>query len=46
MSVIIYANTHGGNGDRPWNALATMMLLFLLRGRHRRPRRLPMDDAR
>jgi spermidine/putrescine transport system permease protein len=28
MSVIIYANTHGGNGGPALNALATMMLLF------------------
>jgi spermidine/putrescine transport system permease protein len=28
MSVIIYANTHGGNGGPALNALATLMLLF------------------
>jgi spermidine/putrescine transport system permease protein len=28
MSVIIYSNTHGGNGGPALNALATLMLLF------------------
>jgi len=28
MSVLIYANTHGGNGGPALNALATLMLLF------------------
>jgi spermidine/putrescine transport system permease protein len=28
MSVIIYANTHGGNGGPALNALATLMLVF------------------
>jgi spermidine/putrescine transport system permease protein len=30
MSVIIYSNTHGGNGGPALNALATLMLLFSL----------------
>jgi spermidine/putrescine transport system permease protein len=28
MSVIIYSNTHGGNGGPALNALATLMLVF------------------
>ena len=30
MSVLIYANTHGGNGGPALNALATLMLVFSL----------------
>jgi len=28
MSVLIYSNTHGGNGGPALNALATLMLVF------------------